>query len=237
MWNVFWNIHMYIWIHPRDLDIQVMDYEIWLVPVLKSVLTTAQSMSSDVSDRIPFSVQGIQSDTQQTRKGYRRSNTTGDEVTFPRPGKNGRRNEGEGMSKMPSCSMSMWAWAHLSPSLTVSSQTEATLISFLLLERDFAWPLPMKVKHAVRFRKVSIGKRKQNWKKQHKSTLWGQKRSEEQSEDEDPAIRWQFLPSGIYPLRALWQLLLKWPIYCSSYPGTMTWCHTPAPAGIVSDIS
>lgn len=114
MWNVFWNIHMYIWVHPWDLDFQQMDYEISLLMVLLLGLTTAKSTSSDISDRIPSSVQGIWSVTQQPRKGYRCSNTAGDKVKFLRPEKNVMRNEVEGMSKMSLCSRSMWAWAHLS---------------------------------------------------------------------------------------------------------------------------
>lgn len=41
-WNVFLNIRMYTWIHPWDLDIQQMDYEIWLVMALLSVLNHCQ---------------------------------------------------------------------------------------------------------------------------------------------------------------------------------------------------
>lgn len=125
MWNVFWNIHMYTWVHPWDLDIQQIDYKIWLAMVLLSVLTTAKS----ISDRIPSSVQGIWSDTQQPRKGYRCSNTTGDKVKFPRPEKNVRRNGVEGMRKMSSCSRPMWAWAHLSTHSQFADWSHCDLLS------------------------------------------------------------------------------------------------------------
>lgn len=69
MWNVFWNIHMYIWIHPWGLDVQQTDYKIWLATLLLSLLTAVKAISFDISDIIPSSLQGVWSDTQQTSKG------------------------------------------------------------------------------------------------------------------------------------------------------------------------
>lgn len=114
------------------------------------------------------------------------------------------------MSKMSSCSRSMRAWAHPSPSLTVSLQTEATATSFLILERDMQLHMTSVNEHQT-CHEVQKGncRGEKKRRKQHKNTLSEQNRSEEQSEDADPDIHWQLLPSSIYPLRALWQLLLK----------------------------
>lgn len=51
------------------LDVQQMDYKIWLATVLLSLLTAAKDISFDISDIIPSSLLGMQTDTKQTKKG------------------------------------------------------------------------------------------------------------------------------------------------------------------------
>lgn len=140
-----------------------MDYKTWVATVLLSLFTAAKAISFDISDIIPTSCQGTQSDTQQTREGWRCSKTRGEEVKFPRLEKNVRWGEGEGVSKTLAsliaegphvrvyiCPLHSQSVLRLKPPFSPSCLQRSTC--------SCTWPLPMNTKHAVSFRLVVVEK-------------------------------------------------------------------------------
>lgn len=116
---------------------------------LLSLLTAAKAISFDISDIILSSLQGMQSDTRQTRKGWRCLKIT-EVIKFHRPEKNVKRGEGGWMSRsvLPThCSECVCAQLPAFASALRPKSSSAPFSSWGSTH-NCRWPLSASTRHA-----------------------------------------------------------------------------------------